>query len=251
MNIIVATGEEITKLVGDQFNEQLDKNPKSVLGMTTGSTPLTLGFFKDWIERSKAGKMDFSEATIINPDELLGLPEGHPETYKVYMEQHFFHGVDVAEERKHIPHSHPDDAEEECRAFEKMLDHVGGVDLQLSGLGGNGHVAFIEPGKELPADTFVVNLEDESRPHDGQFGEGEQVPTQAITVGIGTLLKSRKIVLVAVGEGKADIVKTAFTGPITTEVPASFLQLHPNITVYLDEGSAAKLPENLYTKVSG
>jgi glucosamine-6-phosphate deaminase len=249
MNIIVASSRDLTKLIGDRFNDQLNEKPKSVLGLTTGSTPLTLGLFEDWIERSKQGKMDFSQSILINPDELLGIPKEHPESFYQYMEEHFFSSIEVSDEQKYIPHSDPDNAEEECDKLETFITDVGGIDLQLLGLGENGHIAFIEPGSELPADTYVVDLEENSRPNADSFKEGE-VPSQAISLGIGTTMKSRAIVLVAVGKGKAEIVKRAFTGPISTKIPATFLQMHPNITIYLDEDSAALLPGEMYRKVN-
>lgn len=249
MNIIVASSKDLTKLIGDRFNDQLNEKPESVLGLTTGTTPLTLGLFEDWIERSKQGKMDFSKSILINPDDLLGIPQEHPESFYQYMEKHFFSSIEVPEEQKYIPDTNPDNAEEECNKLEAFIEDVGGMDLQLLGLGTNGHVAFIEPGSELPVATYIVDLEEDSRPNADSFKEGE-VPSQAISLGIGTTMKSRAIVLVAVGKGKAEIVKKAFTGHISTKTPATFLQMHPNITIYLDEDSAALLPQEMYRKVT-
>lgn len=244
MNIIVASRNDLTQLIGDHFNDQLREKPESVLGLTTGTTPLTLGLFDDWIERSKQGEMDFSKSILINPDDLLGIPQEHPESFYQYMERNFFHSIEIAEERKYIPDSNPENPEKECEKLEQFIDEVGGMDLQLLGLGTNGHVAFIEPGEELPVNTYIVDLEEDSRPNAAAFTDVE-VPSQGITLGIGTTLRSREIVLVAVGKEKAEIVKKAFTGHISTRTPATFLQMHPNITIYLDEDSASLLPEEM------
>lgn len=249
MKIFVSSTDNITKMVGDRFAAQLRHKPTSVLGMTTGSTPLTLGIFKDWIRRVEEGEMDFSQATIINPDELLGIPSDHPESYKTYLEKHLFQSITVARDKIHVPSSQPDDPVAECHRFDSVIEAAGGIDLQLMGLGLNGHICFIEPARSLPYSTYVVQLEQSSRPPARHFSSEEDVPDQAISIGIGVVMNARAITLVAVGENKADVVEKAFVGPITTEVPASFLQLHKDVTIYLDEVAAAKLPSDMYERL--
>lgn len=246
MNIIVMKPEQIRKYVGDRFQAQLKEIPHSVLGMTTGSSPLKFGIYDEFIKRGQAGNMDFSEAAIVNPDELLGIPQDHPETYRTYMKEHLFNDINVNPLNTHIPDSDPENPEDECKKFDELIDKLGGVDLQLMGLGENGHIAFMEPKEAIPASTYVVDLEEQNRPAADAFADGLEVPKQAITVGLRYVMKARAIIVVAIGASKASIVKEAFTGPVTTKVPATFLQLHPNVTIILDEESAKELPEELY-----
>lgn len=245
VKILIVQKEKIAGFVADIVERQIERNPNSVLGMTTGSTPLQLGIYQEWIERSKKRQIDFSRAKFVNPDELLGLPADHDETYRMYMKKHLFSGLGVSGEKTFIPNSGTMDAEEECRNFEKLLKDLGGIDLQLMGLGLNGHIAFIEPADAIPSSTYVVKLDEENRPKFSGLNS-EKDPTHAITVGLRSVLRAESIVLVATGEKKADIIAQSFLGPVTTKVPASFLQLHMNATIILDEASASRIPEHFY-----
>lgn len=249
MKIIVLPAQQIAGFITDALEQQLYKKPTSVLGMTTGSTPLTLGIYQEWVKRANNGDIDFSRATFVNPDELVGLSENHPETYRMYMKKHLFSQIGVSNERAFIPNGGIMDPEEECCQFEFQLKALGGIDWQLMGLGLNGHIAFIEPADSIPSTTYVVKLEEVNCPRLLDLGS-EKIITHAITVGLGTVIGAGSVMLAAVGEKKADIVAQALIGPVTTRVPASFLQLHSNATIVLDEGAASKLPENLLVRLN-
>lgn len=242
MKIEVLSKEEIKTRVADLMTEQIKRNPKSVLGMTTGSSPLKYGIYREWIQREQAGELSFHEARFINPDELVGIPADHPESYRTYMQEHLFSQLQTLRYEPQIPDGNSTDLMAECRRFDQVLADLGYVDWQLMGLGLNGHIAFIEPSDNIPAKTYISQLFEENRPSQSpHFGSEEEVPKQSITIGLEAVMKARDIVLVATGENKADIVAKAFTGPITTSVPASFLQLHASVTIILDAAAASKI----------
>lgn len=242
MRIEVLSTEEIKTRVADLMTEQIKRNPKSVLGMTTGSSPLKYGIYQEWIQREQAGELSFHEARFINPDELAGIPADHPESYRTYMQEHLFSQLQTLRYEPQIPDGNSADLMAECRRFDQVLADLGYVDWQLMGLGLNGHIAFIEPSDNIPAKTYVSQLFEENRPSQSpHFSSEEEVPKQSITIGLEAVMKARNIVLVATGDNKADIVAKAFTGPITTSVPASFLQLHANVTIILDAAAASKI----------
>lgn len=241
MNIEIIEAMEIGQRVGDLLTAQLKRKPDSVLGMTTGSSPLKYGIFQEWIDREAVGKLSFAEAVFLNPDELAGIPSEHPESYRSYMERHLFRHLRTVRHESHIPNGAANDLQEECRRFDRVLRELGYADWQLMGLGTNGHIAFIEPADSIPAATYVADLYDMNRPTSSiHFRSQEEAPKQAVTIGLEAVMRARAIVLVAAGEEKTDIVHRAFQGPITTQVPASLLQLHSNVTVILDECSARR-----------
>lgn len=242
MIIEVIETHEIGKRVGDLLSEQLKRKPQSILGMTTGSSPLKYDIFGDWIRREVAGELSFEKAVFINPDELVGIDPEHPESYRTYMQQHLFCHIRTMRSEPHMPNGAASNLEEECRRFDQVLAGLGFVDWQLMGLGLNGHIAFIEPSDAIPANTYVSNLFEENRPIQSvHFSNESEVPKKSITIGLEAVMKARSIVLIAAGENKADIVAKAFLGPITTKIPASFLQLHSNATIILDPASAKRL----------
>ncbi|MZQ84811.1 glucosamine-6-phosphate deaminase [Paenibacillus sp. 5J-6] len=242
MKIEVLPAEEIKTRVANLLSEQIKRNPKSVLGMTTGSSPLKYGIYQEWIRREQAGELSFLEARFINPDELVGIPADHPESYRTYMQEHLFGQLQTLQYEPQIPDGSSMDLMAECQRFDQLLSDLGYVDWQLMGLGLNGHIAFIEPSDHIPAKTYISQLFEENRPtHSPHFGSEEEVPKQSITIGLEAVMKSRNIVLVATGDNKADMVAKAFAGPITTSVPASFLQLHTSATIILDAAAASKI----------
>jgi glucosamine-6-phosphate deaminase len=226
---------------------KIKENPNCVLGLATGSTPL--GLYSELIKMYKRKEIDFSNVTTFNLDEYLGLSPEHPQSYHAYMKRNFFDHVNIKPENIHIPDGLTKNSIEHCNEYERKIKEVGGIDLQVLGIGSNGHIGFNEPGSELNSRTRVVELAEKTRRDNSRFFDKiEDVPKKAITMGIATILESKNILLLASGENKAEAIKNALEGPITKEVPASFLQYHPNVTVILDEPAASKL-EILVTKI--
>jgi glucosamine-6-phosphate deaminase len=218
---------------------QIAVKPDSVLGLATGSTPL--GTYRKLVEMAKDG-LDFSQVTTFNLDEYVGLAGDHPQSYRYYMEQNLFSGVNIPREKTFIPNGTAADLAAECAAYEEKIKGAGGIDLQLLGIGSNAHIGFNEPGSEFGSTTRLVDLaestiEDNSR----FFASREEVPTQAISMGIKSIMQAKQIVLMANGENKADAIWATVLGPVTSDVPASVLQLHPFVTLVLDEAAASKL----------
>jgi glucosamine-6-phosphate deaminase len=224
--------------------EAVKTSPRPVLGLATGGTPT--GVYRKLREAYRNKEISFRHTVTFNLDEYVGLPAEHPQSYLSYMNEHLFSHVDIPREHIHIPNGNAPDPQEECRRYDEALAAAGRIDLQLLGLGHNGHIGFNEPGRTLIRNTHVVELSQTTREANARFFRDlDEVPRQAITMGIGGILHARRIVLLVKGEDKADIVKRALTGPITTEVPASLLQTHPDLIVLLDAAAAGKLDASL------
>ncbi|ASR46154.1 glucosamine-6-phosphate deaminase [Paenibacillus kribbensis] len=208
--------------------------PQAMLGLATGSTPI--GIYQHLADMYRKGQVSFARAFAVNLDEYVGLSQDHPQSYRRFMNEHLFQHIDIPIAHTRVPDGNALDLAAECAAHEQaILDH-GHVDLQLLGIGHNGHIGFNEPGRSLTGSTHVVDLEERTRTANARFfGHIDAVPKQAITMGVGTILKAKQIVLVAFGADKADIIKQALTGPVTTECPASLLQCHPNVLILLDQ----------------
>ncbi|GIP45552.1 glucosamine-6-phosphate deaminase [Paenibacillus sp. J45TS6] len=214
----------------------LQSKPKAVLGLATGSSPV--GIYNELIDMYNRGLVSFASASSFNLDEYVGLPVNHPESYRSFMNEKLFNHVDIKLENTHVPDGNAPDLDAECAHYEQLLNDHGPVDLQLLGIGHNGHIGFNEPGVSLTGSTHVVDLKEETLKANARFFPSiDDVPKQAITMGVASILKAKQIVLIARGEDKAEIIRTALTGPITTECPASLLQCHPNVTVLLDRGA--------------
>ncbi|MGO4791454.1 glucosamine-6-phosphate deaminase [Paenibacillus sp. 2KB_20] len=237
MNIYTFSDEEqFVQTAANQISSLLHTNPRATLGLATGSTPV--GLYNKLIEMNRQGLVSFAQTTTYNLDEYVGLPENHPESYRTFMNEKFFNHVDIQIERTHVPNGNATNPEEECLNYDKMLEEFGPVDLQLLGLGHNGHIGFNEPGESLSGGTHVVELQEKTRHANARFFPTlDDVPTHAITMGVATIMKARQILLLVRGEDKAEIVHRALKGPITTECPASLLQCHPNVVVLLDQGA--------------
>lgn len=215
----------------------LQTKPDAVLGLATGGTPV--GIYKELVRLYAEGKVSFRKASAFNLDEYVGLPPDHPESYRSYMQKHLYDHIDMPPENRHIPDGNAPDPEAESRRYDELLERVGRIDLQLLGIGHNGHIGFNEPGPALIGATHVARLSDKTRQANSRyFPSLSDVPEKAITMGVGTILKARRILLVAKGADKAEIIRKALYGPITTEVPASLLQTHPGLTVLLTEDAA-------------
>ncbi|WP_248925774.1 glucosamine-6-phosphate deaminase [Paenibacillus hamazuiensis] len=219
----------------------IQTNRRAVLGLATGGTPV--GIYGEVVASYRRGLVSFKEVTTFNLDEYVGLPEEHPESYHSYMEQHLLRHIDLPREQAHIPNGNAADLQEECRRYDALLDKAGQIDLQLLGLGHNGHIGFNEPDHALISGAHVVTLREETRQANARFFPSlADVPTQAITMGVGTILKAKMILLVVRGADKAEIVHRALTGPITTDCPASLLQTHPHLVVLLDNEAGRLFP---------
>lgn len=244
MRIRIGSEAAIGRLAGELIVRQLREKPDSVLGLATGSTALVV--YREWVRLYREGRLRFAKARSFNLDEYVGLPKHHPQSYRTYMREHLFRHVDLPEDSAMIPDGTAADPEAECRRYEAAIEACGGIDWQLLGIGQNGHIGFNEPGPYLQANTHVAELAEETRRANARFfSSPSEVPHQAITVGMGAILKARRIVLVAIGEEKAAAVRDALVGPVTTWMPASFLQLHRDVTVLLDDAAASMLPDRL------
>lgn len=237
MNIYTFDNEEgFVLTAANQITSLLNANPYAKLGLATGSTPV--GLYAKLIEMHQQGLVSFAGVTTYNLDEYVGLPENHAESYRTFMNEKLFNHVDINKEKTHVPNGNAQDLEEECRSYDLMMEQNGPVDLQLLGIGHNGHIGFNEPGESLISGTHVAPLQDKTREANARFFPSiDDVPTHAVTMGVGTIMKARQIMLLIRGEDKAEIAHRALTGPITTECPASLLQCHPNVIVLLDQGA--------------
>lgn len=237
--VVVANFDSMSAEVAKIVYGQISKKPHSVLGLATGSSPL--GVYKLLVEYHKMGA-DFSKVTTFNLDEYVGLRPDHPQSYRWYMEENFFSKVNIKKEQTVIPNGVAEDLEAECLRYEDLIKQAGGIDLQLLGIGSNGHIGFNEPGSEFGTITRVVDLAESTIKDNSRFFESiDEVPTQAISMGIKTIMQAKEIILMASGGSKADAIYAAVYGPVTTEVPASVLQLHPAATLVVDQAAASKL----------
>jgi glucosamine-6-phosphate deaminase len=220
---------------------ELTRTPGLVIGLPTGRTPVAL--YRELARLASERLVDFSQATTFNLDEFLGIPPSHPGSYRQFMETHLFRHVNIDPSRIHVLDGSAPDAEAECARYERAIVAAGGIDLQVLGIGSNGHIGFNEPAPELAARTHRVRLLPESRAANAALfgGDPEAVPRDALSMGMATILHARSIVLVATGRAKAACVRRMVEGPLTTLLPASFLQVHSAVTVMVDEAAAAEL----------
>lgn len=225
------TYEEMSAVAAGIIGGQVLLKPNCVLGLATGSSPI--GAYKDLVKSYEDGILDFSEVRTVNLDEYCGLDDTNPNSYRYFMNDHLFDHVNIDKANTHVPNGHAGDLEEEAVRYESFIQSLGGIDLQLLGIGHNGHIGFNEPTDNFPAIVHTVQLTESTiNANSRLFERREDVPTQAITMGIGTIMKAKKILLIA-GPDKAEIVEKACFGKVTPKVPASVLQLHPDVTVIL------------------
>ncbi|MDW7674629.1 MAG: glucosamine-6-phosphate deaminase [Bacillota bacterium] len=223
---------EAAKIVADRVKQK----PELVLGLATGSTPL--GMYQELVRIYHAGQISFNRATTFNLDEYYPIDRENHQSYYSYMWSNFWSKVDLTEEQFNIPDGSTLDPLQAAKAYEQKIEALGGIDLQVLGIGENGHIGFNEPGASLSANTHLVKLSQETiKANSRFFQEVEEVPKQAITMGIGTIMKAKEIILLAAGQNKAEIIKETLTGTISTQVPASMLQAHPKVIVLLDRGA--------------
>jgi|YelNatPaOPRAMG01_1025707.scaffolds.fasta_scaffold117398_1 glucosamine-6-phosphate deaminase len=245
--VITRNYDEISKKAAKIIAEQIRRKPDSVLGLPTGSTPL--GVYNELIRMHKEENLDFSKVTTFNLDEYYGLGPDHPQSYHYFMFSNFFNHVNIDQNKIHIPDGLAKDIEAYCREYEEGIEKVGGIDLQLLGIGRNGHIGFNEPGSSLASRTRLAALSEETVKDNARFFQREEeVPRLVITMGCGTIMEARKILLLASGSDKADAIAATIEGPVTSQVPASILQMHPDATIIIDEEAAWKLKRKNYYK---
>ncbi|WP_462158146.1 glucosamine-6-phosphate deaminase [Pseudoalteromonas sp. GB56] len=240
--VILKDATEVAEYGANLFANQLQKKPASVLGLATGSTPVAL--YQNLIARNHAGDISFANVTSFNLDEYLGLDGDHPQSYRYFMNQQLFNHIDIDSNNTHVPPGDAADPIAACDAYEQQILQAGGIDIQLLGIGRNGHIGFNEPSSGLTSRTRVKTLtkatiEDNAR----FFAEDEYQPHLSITMGIGTILDAKKVVLLATGENKAEAIKATVEGPLTAACPASVLQMHRNAVIVIDEAAASQLTD--------
>ena len=239
--------DEAADLVANEILSALEQKPNLVLGLATGSTPI--GVYHRLVEAYKDGKADFSKVVTFNLDEYIGLEPGHPQSYHFFMEKHLFSNVNIERENTHFPPTQGPDLKKKCLEFEKKIKAAGGIDIQLLGIGSNGHIGFNEPTSSLASRTRVKTLTEKTLRDNSRFyGPGEKQPTMATTMGIGTILEAKSIILQAFGKGKSEAIKACVEGPITSFWPGSILQMHKEVSLYLDQESASLLSMKDYYK---
>jgi glucosamine-6-phosphate deaminase len=238
--VILDDANAVARYGADLFREQLHKNPASVFGLATGSTPLLL--YRELIESNRRGEISFADVTSFNLDEYMGLAPEHPQSYRHFMDREFFDHIDIDPANTHVPPGDAEDPLAACRDYEDRIHRVGGIDIQLLGIGRNGHIGFNEPTSCLVSRTRVKTLTMETiRDNARFFAEDEFQPQLSITMGIGTIMEARLIVLLATGASKAGAIKAMVEGPVSAWCPASALQMHPATVVIVDEEAASGL----------
>lgn len=232
--ITVKTYEELSNKAADLIAAQIILKPDCILGLATGSSPV--GTYKRLIEDNKNGKIDFSLVTSVNLDEYVGLDESNDQSYRYFMNDNLFNHVNIDKAKTFVPNGKASDLKAEGEAYDKMIKDFGGIDLQLLGIGVDGHIGFNEPDKYFTGATHEVVLDESTIKANARFFENEdQVPKTAITMGMMSIMQAKKVLLVANGAAKKEILEKAFFGPIDPMVPASILQLHPDVTVIYSE----------------
>lgn len=237
--IITKNYEELSKVAANEMAEVVKNNPNAILGLATGGSPI--GMYKELIRMNKEGEIDFSNVTTVNLDEYVGLSGDHPQSYRYFMNNNLFNHINIDKNNTFVPNGLAEDVEEECKNYDEKIAKLGGTDVQLLGVGNNGHIAFNEPDEDLVSGTHLTGLTQNTIEANARFFDSiDEVPKTALTMGLGGIMKSKKIIIIASGESKAEAVKAMLSGKISTKMPASMLQMHRDVTVVIDE-AAAKL----------
>lgn len=250
MEIVIAPTKNLGLLGADAVEGLVRRRPDAVLGLATGSSPLTL--YTELIRRHTADGLSFARCHAFTLDEYVGLPAGHPQRYRNVIAAEFTDHIDLPASAVHGPDGLTDDVPAACAAYEEAIAEAGGVDLQILGIGSDGHIGFNEPGSSLASRTRIKTLTEQTRIDNARFFDDDidQVPVHCLTQGIGTIMQARHIVLVASGRGKAEAVHQMAEGPVTALWPASILQFHPHVTVLVDEAAAGRLQLSDYYRDS-
>jgi glucosamine-6-phosphate deaminase len=241
MRVIIAKNyEKMSKIAAKEIAKLLYVKPEAILGLATGSTPE--GVYKELIDLNKENRADFSKVTSYNLDEYKGIKGDHPQSYRYFMDTNLFNHVNIDKSKTYVPNGTAEDFDKECREYDEAIENAGGIDLQLLGIGTNGHIGFNEPSDFLNLNTHVTDLTEDTIKANSRFFENiDEVPTQAVTMGLGSIMKAKKIILLASGEKKAEIIAKLVEEKISTRIPASMLQVHPNVVVIVDEEAASLL----------
>lgn len=245
--VILDDAAAVARYGADLIREQLRNKPDSVLGLATGSTPLSL--YRELIKSNQRGEISFAGVRTFNLDEYMDLPADHRQSYRFFMDREFFDHIDIRLQDTRVPPGDADNPISACREYEEAIQAAGGIDLQLLGIGRNGHIGFNEPTSCLTSRTRIKTLTRETIEDNARFfSEGESQPQLAITMGIGTIMEARLIVLLATGASKASAIRNMVEGPVSAWCPASALQMHPATVVIIDEDAAGGLTDPEFFK---
>lgn len=240
--VVTKSYDESCAYVADMICKLVNEKPNCKLGLATGGTPVPM--YKKLIEANKAGKVDFSQVHTVNLDEYCGIPETHDQSYRYFMNTNLFDHIDIDKANTYVPNGMAEDVDAECAAYDERIQEFGGIDLQLLGIGHDGHIGFNEPADHFSCGTNCVELTDMTIDANARFfANRDDVPRQALTMGMQAIMQAKAVLMVVSGADKAEIIRKSFCGPITPEVPASILQLHPNVTLVGDEAALAGLKE--------
>lgn len=243
--IIEKTAKDVGITGANIITEHVLRKPGLVLGLATGATPLAT--YGELVRKHREGGLDFSKVVTFNLDEYLGLPPTHPQSYACFMDENLFSQINIDSQNVHVPSGLALDPHGYCESYEEDIERAGGIDLQLLGIGRDGHVGFNEPGSSLGSRTRVKTLTRETIEDNARFFDSEdEVPRFAITMGVGTIMDARKILLLATGASKASAIAAAIEGPVSASITASVLQLHPDAIIIVDEEAAAELERRDY-----
>jgi glucosamine-6-phosphate deaminase len=243
--IIKPDADAVSKEAARLFQRQLTHKPASVLGLATGSTPL--GLYRELVALAQAGQIDFSHATTFNLDEYVGLAPDHPMSYRAYMRENLFSKINLPLGSTHVPDGRAGDVARHCEEYEAAIRAAGGIDLQLLGIGSDGHIGFNEPSSSLSSRTRLKTLTPRTIADNARFfGSETEVPHHVITMGVGTIMEARHVVVLATGAAKSHAVAATVEGPIMADVPASILQMHRSCTLIVDEAAAGQLKRGDY-----
>ena len=238
--MIYQTYEELSKASANVVADVINSKPDAVLGLATGSTPL--GLYQELIRMHKEEGLDFSHVSTFNLDEYVGLSPNHPQSYHYFMQENLFKHINIEPQNVHVPSGTTSNYQAFCQWYEQRIEQCGGIDVQVLGVGTDGHIAFNEPSSSLGSRTRIKTLSKETIEDNARFFESkEQVPIYAITMGVGTVLEARKLILLASGPGKAQAIADAIEKPVSSMCTASALQLHPDSTFFIDTAAAANL----------
>jgi len=238
--LILPDAAAVARRAADIVEAQIEARCDSVLGLATGSSPV--GLYDELARRHREHGLCFAGVSSFNLDEYVGIPPEHPQSYRTFMKRSFFDHVDIDLARTHVPHGMAENPLEEGPRYEELIRAAGGIDLQVLGIGSDGHIGFNEPTSSLRSRTRVKTLTKQTLEDNARFFDADEFqPRLAITMGIGTIMKARRILLIATGEGKAEAIRDTVEGPLAALVPASVLQMHEKTTILLDEGAASGL----------
>jgi len=233
MKLIIGSNETISKLIANEYINQVNKKRSSVLGFATGTSPLLV--YKNLIEANKEGKVSFKDIVTFNLDEYVGLDGNHPQSYRYFMNDSLFNHIDINIDNTHVLKG-TGDYLEYMNNYDKLIESYGGIDLQILGIGSDGHIAFNEPGTPFDSLTHIAKLAESTiKDNSRLFNDISEVPTTAITMGLKSIMNAKKIVLIATGKNKAQAIYNLFNGELTEDVPCSILKNHPDCTIYCDE----------------